>query len=101
MNAPRTYASRDGSPWTPDYLDAIDPDVCIGCGRCVKVCARDVIELKGVTEDGELCDPFDEDEEIERKISVIANGGACIGCGACAIVCGTGAQSHAPMPAAA
>jgi len=101
MDAPRTFTSRDGSPWVPEYLDAIDPDVCIGCGRCVKVCARDVIELKGVTEDGDLCDPFDEDEEIERKISVVANGGACVGCGSCATVCGTGAQSHAPMAAAA
>jgi Nif-specific ferredoxin III len=101
MDAPRPFTSRDGSPWVPEYLDAIDPDVCIGCGRCVKVCARDVIELKGVTEDGDLCDPFDEDEEIERKISVVANGGACVGCGSCATVCGTGAQSHAPMAAAA
>lgn len=90
----RTLMTRDGSPWVPSYLDAIDPDVCIGCGRCVKVCARDVILLRGVTEDGDLCDPFDEDEEIERKVSIVAAGGACIGCGACARVCGTGAQRH-------
>ncbi|MBB4286865.1 ferredoxin III, nif-specific [Roseospira goensis] len=97
----RTFATRDGRPWVPSYLEAIDPDVCIGCGRCVKVCARDVIALRGVTEDGDLCDPFDDDEEIERKISVLVAAGDCVGCGSCATVCGTGAQHHAPVEEAA
>jgi Nif-specific ferredoxin III len=32
----------------------IDPEKCIGCGRCYKVCGREVMTLKGLNEDGEL-----------------------------------------------
>ncbi|WP_299440432.1 ferredoxin III, nif-specific [uncultured Rhodospira sp.] len=99
--AVRTLVTQDGSPWVPSYIQSIDPDVCIGCGRCVKVCARDVIELRGINEDDEMCDPFDEDEEIVRKVSVVSKGGDCVGCGSCATVCGTGAQAHAPVEDAA
>ncbi len=37
--------TRGGRSWTPDYLVAIDPALCIGCGRCFKVCGRDVMTL--------------------------------------------------------
>ena len=40
--------TRDGRGWEPDYLVAIDGTSCIGCGRCFKVCGRDVMTLKGV-----------------------------------------------------
>ncbi len=86
--------TRGGAPWTPSYLMSIDAESCIGCGRCFKVCTRGVMELKGVNEDGELCDPFDDDEEIERKVMVVANEGDCIGCGSCAKVCGSSCQTH-------
>ncbi|WP_026379583.1 ferredoxin III, nif-specific [Afifella pfennigii] len=96
------FATRDGRPWVPEYLTAIDPKVCIGCGRCFKVCARAVMTLRGVTEDGDFVDMDDEDEEeLERKVMVIADGGNCIGCGACYRVCPTGAQTHAPESLAA
>lgn len=94
-----TYATRDGSPWVPQYIEAIDAGACIGCGRCYKVCAQGVLALRGVNEDGEMCDPFDDDEEIERKIMTIAKAGACIGCSACAQVCGSNAQTHAALAA--
>ena len=42
-----TYATRDGTPWTPSYLLAIDGGRCFGCGRCYKVCSRDVMHLMG------------------------------------------------------
>lgn len=93
--------TRGGTPWTPNYLLSIDPESCIGCGRCFKVCTRGVMELKGVNEDGELCDPFDDDEEIERKVMIVANEGDCIGCGSCAKVCGSNCQSHGDEPLAA
>ena len=46
--------TRDGRDWQPAYLLAIDEKKCIGCGRCFKVCGRDVMTLKGLSEDGEL-----------------------------------------------
>ena len=35
------FTTRDGTPWEPAYLTAIDGERCIGCGRCYKVCARE------------------------------------------------------------
>jgi Nif-specific ferredoxin III len=88
--------TRDGRSWLPNYLVAIDGKVCIGCGRCFKVCGREVMTLKGLTEDGDLVALDEEgDDEIERKVMVIVDAGACIGCGACARVCPTGCQTHA------
>jgi Nif-specific ferredoxin III len=93
-----TYASRDGSAWTPKYLMAIDAETCIGCGRCYKVCAQDVMTLKGVTDEGDLVDLEDEDDdEIERKVMTLINAGACIGCGACNRVCPKNCQTHAAL----
>jgi Nif-specific ferredoxin III len=87
--------TRDGRAWKPLYLLSIDPETCIGCGRCFKVCGRDVMTLKGLTEDGNLVD-LDDDEEILRKVMTVSDPGACIGCGACARVCGKSSQTHGP-----
>ncbi|RAI00743.1 ferredoxin III, nif-specific [Acuticoccus sediminis] len=90
------YATRDGREYVPDYLVSIDPERCIGCGRCYKVCGREVMTLKGVNEDGEIVDVDEDDEdEVEKQVMVMNDAGACIGCGACARVCPTGCQSHA------
>ncbi len=91
-----SYGTRDGRVWQPEYLLSINPNTCIGCGRCFKVCGRSVMTLKGINEDGELI-PLedDEDDEIEKKIMVMNDEGACIGCGACARVCPTNSQTHA------
>jgi Nif-specific ferredoxin III len=87
--------TRDGRAWTPSYLLAIDPETCIGCGRCFKVCGRDVMTLQGLTEDGDLVS-LDDDDEILRKVMTVTDPGACIGCGACPRVCGKSAQKHGP-----
>jgi Nif-specific ferredoxin III len=94
------FSRRDGKPWEPVYLVAINGTTCIGCGRCFKVCGRDVMTLKGLTEDGELVAlDDDEDEEVEKKIMVMNDVGACIGCGACARVCPTNCQTHGDVVA--
>ena len=89
------FTTRNGTPWEPAYLIAIDGERCIGCGRCYKVCAREVMHLMGVNEDDELiaCDD-DDDEEFERKVMVLDRAGDCIGCGACARVCPKNCQTH-------
>ncbi|MDR3535336.1 MAG: ferredoxin III, nif-specific [Acetobacteraceae bacterium] len=89
-----TQATRDGRSWEPQYLLTIDSRICIGCGRCFKVCGRGVMTLRGIDEDGEVVDLDSDDDEIERKVMVMQDVGACIGCAACARVCPTNAQSH-------
>jgi Nif-specific ferredoxin III len=95
---PITAVTRGGTPYVPEFLVAIDARKCIGCGRCYKVCGRDVMTLKGVDEDGGFVDLDDEDDdEVERKVMVLADADACIGCGACARVCPKDCQTHAAL----
>jgi len=99
-------ATRDGRPWQPEFLIAINDATCIGCGRCFKVCGQGVMTLKGVTDEGELVeievsdddDDDDDDDEITRKVMVLSDAGACVGCGACARVCPKKCQTHAAAP---
>lgn len=84
--------TRDGTPWEPMYLDAIDAETCIGCGRCFKVCAQNVLKMMGVDEDDNLVEA--DDDDAEHMVMTIGAKGACIGCGACARVCGAKALTH-------
>ena len=29
-----TGLTKDGREWTPQFIKAIDKELCIGCGRC-------------------------------------------------------------------
>ncbi|HMV38324.1 ferredoxin III, nif-specific [Plasticicumulans sp.] len=91
MSAPLT--TRDGRDWQPQYVASIDQETCIGCGRCYKVCSRNVLALMGLNEDDEWVDP--QDDEAERKVMTIADAGDCIGCQACSKVCPKGCYTHA------
>jgi len=90
-----TGLTRGGATWIPQFIDSIDITCCIGCGRCLKACGRGVLDLRALNEDGEFVED-EEDEEIERKVMVIANGELCIGCEACSRVCPKNCQIHSP-----
>jgi Nif-specific ferredoxin III len=79
-----TAVTRGGTPWTPQYVEAIDSKVCIGCGRCYKVCPRDVLTLEDRGDD-EVDD--DWDDEDAKAMMVVKNAMDCIGCGACGRTC--------------
>jgi Nif-specific ferredoxin III len=87
---------RDGTPWDPMFIDEINAETCIGCGRCYKVCNHNVLAMMGMTEDDELV-PYDDDE-VERVIMTIADKGRCVGCESCLLVCGS--HSIKMIPAA-
>lgn len=94
----------DGRTWTPRFVKAIDQRKCIGCGRCFRVCGREVLQLAAVTEDGGLlplaADVDADDDEYEKKVMTIANPMNCIGCEACSRICPKKCYSHEAMLAA-
>lgn len=79
--------------WIPKFVQAIDITRCLGCGRCFKVCGRDVLSLKAMNEEGEFVEDEDDDE-IERKVMTISNQDNCIGCQACSKVCPKNCYTH-------
>lgn len=93
-----TGRTRGGAEWTPQFVSALDAQKCIGCGRCYKVCPRDVFDLvdrsEVIDEDDDL---YDEDDEM--KVMVVKDAMDCIGCQACAAVCPKQCHSHAAAAA--
>lgn len=95
-----TVTMPDGRTWTPRFVQEISEEKCIGCGRCFKVCGRDVLQLVGINDAGEhvvMEADSDEDEEYEKKVMTIANQMNCVGCEACAKICPKKCYTHAPM----
>ena len=68
-------------------LPEVDEDKCTSCGKCVKACPRQLIELRKKGDGGAkmvvLCRNKDKGA-VARK----ACKNACIGCGKCQTVCG-------------
>lgn len=87
-----TITLPSGVEWTPQFIAAINQEKCIGCGRCFKVCPRDVLDLIDSDADD------DEDESAAAKMT-IKDINDCIGCGACGRVCPKTCYSYAPLAA--
>ncbi|TGE32526.1 ferredoxin [Desulfosporosinus sp. Sb-LF] len=77
MNNELIYKTFGGLPWTPRYVEAVDSALCLGCGRCVKLCGQQCLGLES----------FEDDEGTERHIAKIDNKALCIGCQACGRIC--------------
>ena len=90
----------NGTVWEPQFATALDPKKCIGCGRCFKVCPRDVLDLIVRGEEWEM-DDEDADEGDTASVMTLKNAGDCIGCGACGRVCPKDCYSYSAMPVTA
>ncbi|HMW72493.1 MAG TPA: ferredoxin III, nif-specific [Cellvibrionaceae bacterium] len=89
--------TRGGEQWIPEYVTELNAKTCIGCGRCYKVCPRDVFELverASVVEDDD--DFYDEDDEM--MVMTIKNPLDCIGCVSCSRVCPKNCHTHQALP---
>jgi len=103
-----TGLTRGGVEWTPAFVTELNQGTCIGCGRCFKVCPRDVFELAD-REDLDLeleadDDDYDDDDDFSDDTSMVMslkNLMDCIGCQACSRVCPKNCLSHDPAPIAA
>ncbi len=90
----------DGRSWTPKFVKEIDKEKCIGCGRCFKVCGREVLTLVGIDDEGEyVMIEEDEDDEYEKKVMTVSNQMNCVGCEACAKICPKKCYTHEAMTA--
>ncbi len=80
--------TRGKKEYVPRFVKAVDGELCIGCGRCMKICARGVLAPREVDE-----------EDSAKMFCSVANPEECIGCEACGRTCKKGAFSFEPVAA--
>ncbi len=96
VTEPMVAYTRGGTEWTPQFVTALNQATCIGCGRCYKVCPRDVFALveRSESEDIDEDDDFYDDDD-EMMVMSIADPMDCIGCMSCSRVCPKNCHTHA------
>jgi len=87
-----TGRTKGGTEWTPEFVTDLDQAKCIGCGRCYKVCPRNVLDLV----ERELDADDDDNDDDNMMVMALANPSDCIGCGACGRVCPKDCYTYAP-----
>ncbi|MCG3734927.1 ferredoxin III, nif-specific [Vibrio cincinnatiensis] len=87
MSNKQSY-TRGGEPWEPQFIEVIDEQKCIGCGRCFKVCSRNVFDLIEKEEIGE-----EDDYDEMMMVMTLKDQMDCIGCMSCAKVCPKNCQT--------
>ncbi|MHB9021885.1 MAG: ferredoxin III, nif-specific [Halothiobacillus sp.] len=92
---PLTGITQGGLNWIPQFVEKINDEKCIGCGRCYRACGRGVLMLMGITEEGERVAA--DDDDAERKVMTIEHPENCIGCEACARVCPKDCYTHSAV----
>ncbi|MEL6418962.1 MAG: ferredoxin III, nif-specific [Pseudomonadota bacterium] len=98
-----TGLTRGGEAYTPKFVMELNQASCIGCGRCYKVCPRDVFTL---VERGDIDADFEDDDDDfddddNSMVMALSNALDCIGCEACSRVCPKNCMTHAPSAVAA
>lgn len=108
-----TGVTRGGVEYVPAFVIEIDQSSCIGCGRCFKVCPRDVFDLidrddvEGLDADdydddyddyGDDDDGFSDDTAMVMSIKDAMD---CIGCGSCSRICPKNCFTHEAQTIAA
>lgn len=103
-----TGVTRGGEAYTPSFVTDINQGNCIGCGRCFKVCPRDVFDLVE-REQLEDADEYEDDDygdddgfsDDTAMVMSLKDAMDCIGCESCARICPKKCFSHAPQSLAA
>ncbi len=102
-----TGITRGGQEWVPAFVTDLNQNTCIGCGRCFKVCPRDVFEVVDredldldelELDDDDDDDGFSDDTSMVMSLKDVMD---CIGCQACSRVCPKDCLSHEAAPLAA
>ncbi|MCE2029638.1 ferredoxin III, nif-specific [Sessilibacter corallicola] len=97
MTATIVGKTRGGTQWVPEFVTELNANTCIGCGRCYKVCPRDVFELVDKSDLVDVDDEYDEDDyddDDELKVMAIKDALDCIGCKSCSRVCPKNCHTH-------
>jgi Nif-specific ferredoxin III len=108
-----TGLTRGGEEYIPAFVTDINQANCIGCGRCFKVCPREVFDLiereevEGLMADDDYDDDDDYGDDDDgfsddtAMVMSLKDSMDCIGCGACARICPKKCFTHEPHTVAA
>lgn len=97
-----TGITRGGIEWIPSFITVLNQADCIGCGRCYKVCPRDVFDLVEREMDDDSDDEYDDDFSDDASMVMSLKAAMdCIGCEACSRICPKKCMTHAPQPLSA
>ncbi|MFQ6130079.1 MAG: 4Fe-4S binding protein [Candidatus Hadarchaeaceae archaeon] len=80
--------TKSGAPWVPTFIERIDPQKCIGCGLCVKVCTGNCYELRE-TEEREVAVTIGGKHvtKLVKRVAMVVNANACLGDCSCHKIC--------------
>ncbi len=106
-----TGVTRGGAAYTPEFVMELNQKTCIGCGRCFKVCPRDVFELVEREDSDDDDDDYADDDyddygdddgfsDDTSMVMSLKNALDCIGCSSCARICPKKCFTHAAAEAA-